>query len=94
MKLYSLVNLIFLCIIVNGFFTFFGIFLNSVVIISLWRSAQLRKGTGNFMILVLSSFDLLVIIVGHPTVIYPLCLGQLAITVQYTGPHQEMMGIA
>ena len=68
MKLYSLINLIFLCI-VNGFFTFFGIFLNSVAIISLWRSAQLRKGTGNFMILVLSSFDLLVIIVGHPTVI-------------------------
>ena len=68
MKLYSLINLIFLSI-ANGFFTFFGIFLNSVVIISLWRSAKFRKGTGNFMILVLSSFDLLVIIVGHPTVI-------------------------
>ncbi len=68
MELYRLINLIFLCI-VNDLFEFAGIFLNSVVIISLWKSAKLRKGTANFMILVLSSYDLLVVVLGHPTVI-------------------------
>ena len=65
---FRLVNFILLCS-VNGLFTFAGIFLNSVVIICLWKSAKLRKGTCNFMILVLSSFDLLAIVVGHPAVI-------------------------
>lgn len=68
MNLYRLLNLIFLCT-VNGFFTFSGIFLNLVVVISLLKSTQLRKGTCNFMILVLSSFDLLVVVFGHPSVI-------------------------
>jgi hypothetical protein len=68
MVLYRFINLILLCT-VNGFFSLAGIFLNSVVIICLWKSAKLRKGTGNFMILVLSSFDLLAIVVGHPAVI-------------------------
>jgi hypothetical protein len=63
-----LANLIFLCL-VNGFFTFAGIFLNSVVIISLWNSPLLRRGACHFMILVLSCFDLAVIIVAHPTII-------------------------
>ena len=68
MELYRLINLIFLCII-NGSFTIVGALLNSIVIICLWKSAQLRKGTSNFMILLLSFFDLLVIITGHPAVI-------------------------
>ena len=68
MELYMLINLIFLCV-VNGFFTFAGIFLNSGVIISLWKSPQLRRGNCHFMIFMLSSFDLLVIIVAHPTII-------------------------
>jgi hypothetical protein len=68
MELYMLINLISLCV-VNGFFTFAGILLNSGVIISLWKSPQLRRGTCHFMIFVLSCFDLLVIIVAHPTVI-------------------------
>jgi hypothetical protein len=63
-----LINLIFLCV-VNGFFTFAGIFLNSVVINSLWKSPQLRRGNCHFMIFVLSGFDLLVIIVAHPAII-------------------------
>ena len=63
-----LINLIFVCI-VNGFFAFAGIFLNSGVIISLWKSPQLRRGNCHFMIFVLSCFDLLVIIFAHPTII-------------------------
>jgi hypothetical protein len=47
-----------------------GIFLNSVVvIISLWRSSQLRKKLCYFMILVLSCFDLAVITITHPLLI-------------------------
>ena len=69
METHRLINLIFLCS-ANGFLTFAGLFLNSVVIVCLWKSAQLRKGTGNFMILVLSAFDLIVVGVGHPSVIF------------------------
>ena len=43
-----------------------GIFLNSVVIISLWRSSQLRNKLCYFMILVLSCFDLAVVTITHP----------------------------
>ena len=68
MGLYRLINLMCLCV-VNGFFTLAGIFLNSVVIISLWKSSQLRRKTCYFMILVLSCFDLGVVMVGHPTII-------------------------
>ena len=46
-----------------------GIFLNSVVIISLWRSRQLRKQVCYFMILVLSCFDLAVVSITHPFLI-------------------------
>ena len=46
-----------------------GIFLNTVVIISLWRSPQLRKNLCYFMILVLSCFDLAVVTISHPFLI-------------------------
>ena len=46
-----------------------GIFLNSVVIISLCRSRQLRKKLCHFMVLVLSCFDLAVVSITHPLVI-------------------------
>ena len=46
-----------------------GIFLNSVVIISLWRSSQLRNKLCYFMILVLSCFDLAVVTITHPFLI-------------------------
>jgi hypothetical protein len=46
-----------------------GIFLNSVVVISLWRSSQLRKKICYFMILVLSCFDLAVVTITHPFLI-------------------------
>ena len=61
-------NVVFLCII-NIIFMVAGIFLNSVVIISLWRSRQLRKQLCYFMILVLSCFDLAVVSITHPFLI-------------------------
>jgi hypothetical protein len=61
-------SVVFLCI-VNIIFMVAGIFLNSVVIISLWRSSQLRKKLCYFMILVLSCFDLAVVTITHPLLI-------------------------
>ena len=64
----DIVNVVFLCII-NILFMLAGIFLNSVVIISLWRSRQLRKQLCYFMIFVLSCFDLAVVAFNHPFLI-------------------------
>ena len=61
-------NVVFLCII-NIFFMVAGIFLNSVVIISLWRSRQLRKKLCYFTILVLSCFDFAVVSIIPPLLI-------------------------
>ena len=63
-----MLNVVLLCII-NIIFMVAGIFLNSVVIISLWRSRQLRKKLCYFMILVLSCFDLAVVTIIHPLLI-------------------------
>ena len=60
-------NVVFLCII-NIVFMVAGIFLNSVVIISVWRSRQLRKKLC-FMILILSCVDLAVVTITHPFLI-------------------------
>ena len=61
-------SVVFLCII-NIIFMVAGIFLNSVVIISLWKTSQLRKKVCYFMILVLSCFDLAVVTITHPILI-------------------------
>lgn len=63
-----MIHFILVCA-VNGIFMLAGILLNSVVIISLWKSSQLCKGTSNFMIFILSVFDLLAILIGHPSII-------------------------
>ena len=56
-----------ICIFIfNALFFFSGICLNSFVILSFLRSAQLRKKTCHFMVLVLSCFDLLAILTNHP----------------------------
>ncbi len=55
-----------LLFVLNVFFTFFGTVLNVVVILSLWRSTQLRKKICYFMIMVLWFFDLLAVITNHP----------------------------
>ncbi len=47
-----------------------GVFLNSVVMISLWKSSQLRKKLCYFTILVLSCVDLIAVTVAHPVQIF------------------------
>ena len=59
------INLIFI-FAVNVFFFFSGICLNSLVILSFWRSVQLRKKLCYFMIMVLSCCDLLAVITSSP----------------------------
>ena len=65
MEVYFFLNLIFL-FAVNVLFFFSGICLNSLVILSFWRSAQLRKKLCYFMIMILSCCDLLVVSTSHP----------------------------
>ena len=65
MKLVYFVNLTFIFVI-NILFFFSGICLNSLVIVSFWRSAQLRKKLCYFTIMVLSCCDLLVVLTNHP----------------------------
>ena len=59
------INLIFIFAL-NVFFFFSGICLNSLVILSFWRTAQLRKKLCYFMVMVLSCCDLLVVLTNHP----------------------------
>ena len=67
MDLTVFIQLIFLCI-VNVIFTFSGIFLNTLVIVSIWKSSQLRKKLCHFMIIVLSCFDLIAVVANHPAI--------------------------
>ena len=59
------VNLIII-IAFNVLFFFLGICLNSLVIVSFWRSVQLRKKLCYFTIMVLSCCDLLAVLTSHP----------------------------
>ena len=59
------INLIFIFVL-NVFLFFSGVCLNSVVIISIWRSVQLRKKICYFMIMVLSCCDLLAVLTNNP----------------------------
>ena len=68
MDVKSLINAMLLCSL-NIVFMLGGTFLNCVVIVSLWRSPQLRKKLCYFAILVLSSFDLAVVAINHPIII-------------------------
>ena len=65
MQLVYFINLIFI-FAVNVLFFCSGICLNSLVIVSFWRSALLRKKLCYFMIMILSSCDLLVVLTNHP----------------------------
>ena len=62
------IQLIFLCV-VNIIFAFSGIVLNTLVIVSIWKSSLLRKKLCHFMIMVLSCFDLVSIVTIHPGVL-------------------------
>ena len=78
------VNAVLLCV-VNVVLTFVGTFLNSVVIISLLNS-QLRRKLCYFMILVLACFDLAVVVVFHPFIIFQIyfCLVSMRFTESMT----------
>jgi hypothetical protein len=65
MESYYVINLIFI-FAVNVFFFFSGICLNTLVILSFWRSVQLRKKLCYFMIMVLSCSDLLAVLNNNP----------------------------
>ena len=65
MEFVHFVNLIFI-FVVNILFFFLGICLNSLVIVSFWRSAQLRKKLCYFTIMILSCCDLLAVVTNHP----------------------------
>ena len=73
MHLSTIINSILLCVL-NASFMVAGITLNFVVIISLWRSSQLRKKLCYFMILVLSGFDLAVVTIVQPLLILSIIL--------------------
>ena len=74
MDLEVYIQLIFLCV-VNILFTCAGVVLNALVIVSFLKSSlYLRKKLCNFMIMVLSCFDLLVVITKHPLLAFRLVL--------------------
>lgn len=59
------VNMMALCI-VNGCFAMAGSFLNFLVVLSFWKSTQLRNKLCYFLILVLACSDLVVVAIIHP----------------------------
>lgn len=63
------VNMMALCVI-NGCFAVVGIFLNFLVVLSFWKSTQLRKKLCYFLILVLACSDLIVVSIIHPLLLY------------------------
>ena len=63
------VNMLFLCLL-NAVFMIAGIILNYLVITILWKSSQLLKKLCYFMVLVLSSFDLAVVCLTHPVLVF------------------------
>ena len=65
MEFFHFINLIFIFAL-NVLFFFSGICLNSMVVLSFWRSVQLRKKLCYFMIMVLSCCDLLAVLTSHP----------------------------
>ena len=67
MDLSYFINLI-LIFTLNVLFFVSGICLNSLVILTFWRSGQLRKKLCYFMIMVLSCCDLLVVLTNNPLV--------------------------
>ena len=74
MEFFYFFNLIFIFVL-NVFFFFSGICLNSVVIITYWRSVQLPKKLCYFMITVLSCCDLLVVLTNIPPMALVAILG-------------------
>ena len=80
----TFINALLLCFL-NASFTVAGTFLNSVVIISLSRSSQLRNKLCYFMILILSCFDLAVVTINHPVLIFSTILWSMKISHEEVG---------
>ena len=68
MDLNVYIQLIFLSV-VNIIFTFSRIVLNTLVIVSFWKSSQLRKKLCHFMIMVLLCFDLVAVVTIYPGIL-------------------------
>ena len=66
MKLAAVSSTWYLYICCERIILFSGIFLNTLVILSFWRSVQHWKKLFYFIIMVLSCFDLLVVLTNHP----------------------------
>ena len=62
------IQLTFLCV-VNIIFTFLGIVLNTLVMASILKLSQLRKKLCHFMIIVLSTFDLVSVVTNYPGIL-------------------------
>ena len=62
------IQLTFLCF-VNIIFSFLGIVLNTLVMASILKSSQLRKKLCHFMIIVLSTFDLVSVVTNYPGIL-------------------------
>ena len=69
MDLAIYINLILLCV-VSIIFAFSGVVFNTLVIVSFWKSSQLRKKLCHFMIMVLSCFDLISVVTNHSTALF------------------------
>ena len=83
----TLINALLVCLL-NVTFMIAGIFLNTVVIISLRRSSRLRKKLCYFMILPLSCFDLAVVAINHPIIV---CRTILLSMDAYASEESELM---
>ena len=86
-------NALSLCFL-NVSFMIVGMFLNSVVIISLWRSSCLRKEMCYFMTLVLSCFDLAVVTITHPVLILSTILWSMQMyeeEIDHTNEHEPCL---
>ena len=69
MNLNVYMQLLLLCVL-NITFTFSGIILNALVIVSFGKSSQLRKKSCHFMIMVLSCFDLVSVVTNNPGLLF------------------------
>ena len=68
MDLNIYIQLVFL-FVVNIFFTFSGIILNTLVIAIFWKSSMLRRKLCHFMIMVLTCFDLVSVVICYPGIV-------------------------
>lgn len=69
MDKYTAFGLIAICT-VNTAFLIVGTFFNTIVVVCICKTSQLRKKVSYFLILVLSSSDLVAILYNHPMIIY------------------------